>query len=88
MGLTCKSYVGGNSYCYHDYCLLYLIWAGNNDPFRVTPSTSSASYRYSVSEGPALKTGGVGFKDFFLCVPQFAYVLVSLYLFGSVCNPS
>ena len=24
-----KICVGGNSYCY-DYCLLYLIWAGNN----------------------------------------------------------
>ena len=34
----------------------YLALAGNNDPFRVAPSTSSRLYRYSVSEGPTLTT--------------------------------
>ena len=32
-----ESCAGGNSYCY----MLYLKPAGNNEPFRVTPSTSS-----------------------------------------------
>ena len=29
MELAYEICIGGNSYCY-DYCLLYLIWAGNN----------------------------------------------------------
>ena len=87
--LVYKSYVGENSYCYSCYCLLYLIWAGNNEPFRVTPSTSSGQYRYSVSGGPALTTGSVGFFRFLIfCVPQFLYASVSLWVCGSVCNPS
>ena len=45
-----------NFYCYYDYCLFYLILTGNNEPFRVTPSTASGWYSYSVSGGPALTT--------------------------------
>ena len=41
------------SYCCYDY---YLVLAATNEQFRVTPSTSSAQYRYSVSGGPALTT--------------------------------
>ena len=38
--LAYKSYVDGNSYyCYYNYCFLYLMRAGNNEPFRVIPST-------------------------------------------------
>ena len=36
----------------NDYCFL----TGNNEPFRVTRSTSSGQYRYSLSGGPALTT--------------------------------
>ena len=36
-----ESYAGENSYCYHDYDLLYLVLAGNIELFRVTPYTSS-----------------------------------------------
>ena len=39
----------------NDY-LFYHALAGNNEPFRVTPSTSSGQYRYSVSGGPVLTT--------------------------------
>ena len=60
--LVYKSYVGENSYCY--YGLLDLIWAGNDEPFSVTPSISSGSYRYSVSGRPALATGSAGFFRF------------------------
>ena len=36
--LLYESYTGGNSYfCYH----CYLVLAGNNEPYRVTPSTPS-----------------------------------------------
>ena len=45
-------YSSWNSY----WLLFYVVLAGNNDPFRVTPSTSSELYRYSVSGGPALIT--------------------------------
>ena len=34
----------------NDY-LFYLALGGNNKPFRMTPSTSSGKYRYSVSGG-------------------------------------
>ena len=39
----------------NDY-LFYLALGGNNKPFRMTPSTSSGKYRYSVSGGPELTT--------------------------------
>ena len=42
----------------------------------------------SVSGGPALTTGRVGFSRFLLfCVHQFAYVSASLWICGSACNP-
>ena len=65
------------------------IAAGNNEPFRVTPFTSSGYYRYSVSGGPALTTVSVGFLRFLLfCVYQFAYVSVSLCACWFHCNLS
>ena len=37
-----KGYAVGNFYyCYHDYYLLCLKWAGKNEFYRVTPSISS-----------------------------------------------
>ena len=37
MELVYKRFVGQSfHYCYYDYCLLYLIWASNNETFRVT----------------------------------------------------
>ena len=48
------------SYCYSywnsKWLLFYLVLAGNNEFFRVTPSTSSGQYRYSVSGEPVLTT--------------------------------
>ena len=41
LALAYESYTGENPYCYYDYYLFYLVLAGNNEPFRVTPSTSS-----------------------------------------------
>ena len=59
----------------NDY-LFYLASAGNNKPFRVTPSTSSI-WRTSIDNS-------VGFSDFFLfCVHLFVYVwdyFVGLYI--------
>ena len=39
--LAHESCAGGNSYCYCDFYLFYLALAGNNEPFRVTPASSS-----------------------------------------------
>ena len=41
LALTYKSYAGGHSYQYYDYYLLYLVVAGNNEPFRLTTFTFS-----------------------------------------------
>ena len=83
--LACKCSVGGNSYyCYHDFCLLYLILSGNNEPFRVTPSTSTGQYRQSVSGEPVLTIASFCFFIFlFFCVHLFACVSQSVCL--SVC---
>ena len=44
LALAYESYAGGILIVFlieilNDYCLFYLVLAGNNDPFRVTPST-------------------------------------------------
>ena len=39
--LTYESCAGGSSYYYCGYYLFYVLLAGNNEPFRVTPFTSS-----------------------------------------------
>ena len=41
LALAYESYAIGNSYCYYDHYLFYLVVAGNNEPFRVIPSKSS-----------------------------------------------
>ena len=46
LALAYESYAGGIlivilSEVLNDYYLFYLVLAGNNEPFRVTPSTSS-----------------------------------------------
>ena len=41
---------------FNDYYLFYFLLVGNNEPYRMTPSTSSGQYRYSVSGRPALTT--------------------------------
>ena len=63
----------------NDY-LFYLALGGNNKPFRVTHSTSSGKYRYSVSGRPTLTTVLV-FQSFFL----FFCVSISLSLCQSLC---
>ena len=68
LALADESYAGGNSYFYAHYYLFYLVLAGSNEPFRVTSSTSSGKYRYSVSGGTALTTVSGFFRFFsFLC---------------------
>ena len=87
MELAYKSYACGSSYyCCYDYCLFYLIWADKNEFFRLTPSTSSAEYRYFVSAAPALKIVLI-FLDFYFFVFISSTVSASLCVFGSVCNP-
>ena len=65
--------------------ICFLIWAGNNKPFRVIPSTFSGSYRYSVSGGLVLATDAVGFLDFyffvFICL-HMCSICVSVGLFA------
>ena len=69
--------------------IFFLILTGNNEVFRMTPSASSGSYRYSVFGGPTLTTNSVGFSRFLLFwVSLFAYVCVNLCVCGSVCKPS
>ena len=41
LALAYESWAGGSSYCYCGFCLFYILLAGNNEPFRVTPSASS-----------------------------------------------
>ena len=41
MALAYESCAGGSFYSYFDYYLFYILLAGNNEPFRVTPSTSN-----------------------------------------------
>ena len=89
MELTYKSYVGGNSSdYYYDYYLLYFIWAGKNELFRLTSSTCSGQYRYSVSAGPALTTDSAGFFRVltFLCLRVCLCVSHNLCVCGSICN--
>ena len=51
--LAHESCAGGNSYCYCDYYVFYLVLAGDNEPFRVAPSAFNGYYRYPVSGGSA-----------------------------------
>ena len=90
MELAYKIYVGGNSYCY-DYCLLYLIWAGNN---AMRPSGWHPPHL--VENADTLYLGNQHWQQavlffiyfYFFCVHQFAYVSVTLWVSGSLCNPS
>ena len=82
--LEYNSYAGGNChYCYYYCYLLYLIWARNNELFKVTHSTTSGYYRYSVSGGPELAGDTVVFLDFYLlvsvCLPMFHSICVSIH---------
>ena len=61
LALEYESYAGGILVVIlieilNDYYFFYLTVAGNNEPYRVTPPTSSGSYRYLVSGEPALTT--------------------------------
>ena len=90
MELAYKICVGGNSYCY-DYCLLYLIWAGNNAmrPLGWHPP-HLVDNADTLSGEPALTTGSIIFfiYFYFFCVHQFVYVSVTVWVCGSPCNPS
>ena len=55
--------------------MFYLILAGNNKPFRVTPCAYNGYYRYSITRGPALKT----------VLLFFYFVSICLSLCRSVC---
>ena len=74
MELAYKICVGGNSYCY-DYCLLYLIWAGNNAmrPLGWHPP-------HLVNNADTLYLGNQDWQEGVL----FFYVLL-LFLCSSVC---
>ena len=86
MELAYKSYVGGNSSdYYYDYSLLYLIWAGNNDPLGWHPPHVVGNTDTLYLGDQHWQQTALVFLDF--CFSVFAYVSVSLCIYGSVCNP-
>ena len=82
--------VGGNSYC-HDYCLLYLIWTGNNvmRPLGYHPPhlVNNADSHY-LGNQPWQQAVLFFICIYFFCVHQFAYVSVTLWICGSLSYPS
>ena len=90
MELAYKISFGRNSYCY-DYYLLYLMWAGDNAmrPLGRHPP-------HLVDNADTLYLGNQHWQQavlffiyfYFFCVHQFAYVSVTLWVCGSLCNPS
>ena len=68
--------------------IICFMLAGNNEHLRVTPSTSSEKYRYSVSGGPTLTTTVLVLFRFFPFLCRSGCLYVSLYVCASVRNPS